>query len=262
MRKFIIYFGLFCVSFILLAGMKPRSNDDFVKFDDSLYVLKFEVTNGEYKQFIDHLKNESTIEHLKDLLPDSTLWTEKFDYSFNEPFEYMYYWHPAYNNYPVVNISKKAMEKFCGWLTEQYQSNPKRTFKKVIFRLPTEKEWMLFASPLPDHRLPWFGNFSYRVNGKNEIIYRANLKYKNYASDSCDYVQDKALICASVGQYPENRMGIYDIIGNVAELTSDNTIKGGSWYNTLTDCYIDKTQNYDLPDPRVGFRLVMEVIEK
>src|SRR6056297_2810792 len=262
MRKQLFYIGLLCTFFILFAGFKPGDDQSFVKFDEGLYVSKFEVTTGEYKRFIDHLKNEYAIEELKDLQPDSTLWTEKFDYSFNEPFEYMYYWHPAYDNYPLVNISKKAIEKYCDWLTEQYQTNPKRTFKKVIFRLPTDNEWMLFASPLPDHRLLWFGNFSYRVNEKDEIIYLANLKYKHYASDSYDYVQDKALVCASVGKYPKNRIGIFDIIGNVAELTSDNTIKGGSWDNTVKDCYIDQNQRYDLPDPRVGFRLVMEVVEK
>ena len=48
----------------------------------------------------------------------------------------------------------------------------------------------------------------------------------------------------------------------MAEYTSDDKIKGGSWDNFIEECLIDKTQNYSVPDPRVGFRLVMEIIEK
>ena len=70
------------------------------------------------------------------------------------------------------------------------------------------------------------------------------------------------MIAVSVGNYRENNIDIYDIIGNVAEVTSDGKIKGGSWSNTLEECFIDKSQDYSLPDPRVGFRLVMEIIEK
>ena len=34
-------------------------------------------------------------------------------------------------------------------------------------------------------------------------------------------------------------------------------LKGGSWENT-----IDKTQFFTLPDPRVGFRVNMEMVEE
>ena len=55
---------------------------------------------------------------------------------------------------------------------------------------------------------------------------------------------------------------IYDVIGNVSEMTSDGKQKGGSWDNYPEECTVDKTQSYTLPDPRVGFRVIMEIIEK
>ncbi len=64
------------------------------------------------------------------------------------------------------------------------------------------------------------------------------------------------------GHYKANNLGIFDIIGNVSEITQSGLQKGGSWDNYLEECTIDKTQNYELPDPRIGFRVVMEVIEE
>lgn len=215
------------------------------------------------KLFINQLAEEYGRQKIDKLLPDSTLWTELFDYSYSEPHKNMYHWHPSYDNYPVVNISKTAMERYCTWLTEKYHANNKREFQEVVFRLPTEKEWMLFSSPLPGHKLPWYGDYPYIVDKEGEVSRMlANIKVMDYAVDKYDYTKDGALMSCAVGAYKPNHLGIYDVIGNVAELTSDNKIKGGSWDNTLLECLIDKTQEYTAPEPRVGFRIVMEVIEK
>ncbi|WP_162794245.1 hypothetical protein [Runella rosea] len=45
-------------------------------------------------------------------------------------------------------------------------------------------------------------------------------------------------------------------------MTDSGIIKGGSWADYLEDSTVEKSQNYPLPDPRVGFRVVMEIIEK
>ena len=262
MRKQIIPLLLVIIFFTLTSGKTPDVTENFVKFDKNVYVAKYELTNLEYKTFLNDLKKQKEIEKFNKYTPDSTQWVKKFNFSFNQPYTNMYHWHPSYNNYPVVNISKDAIDYYCTWITNKYNTNPKRKIKKVVFRLPTEHEWMKFSSPLPDHRLPWYGNFPYEENNKKCITILANIKVKDYALDQYNYVQDGAMITISGGNYKENNIGIYDIIGNVAEVTSDGKIKGGSWSNTLEECFIDKSQDYSLPDPRVGFRLVMEIIEK
>ena len=262
MRKQIIPLLLVIIFFTLTSGKTPDITENFVKFDKNVYVCKYELTNFEYRTFLDDLKAQKKDEEFTKCTPDSTQWVEKFNFSFNQPFTNMYHWHPSYNNYPVVNISKDAIDYYCTWITNKYNTNPKRKIKKVVFRLPTEQEWMKFSSPLPDHRLPWYGNFPYEENNKKCITILANIKVKDYATNKYDYVQDGGMIAVSVGNYRENNIDIYDIIGNVAEVTSDGKIKGGSWSNTLEECFIDKSQDYSLPDPRVGFRLVMEIIEK
>lgn len=262
MRKHFFYLALIFAIFIL-SSMKPETVDNYVRFDNDLFVSKFEITNGEYKQFINQLKENYGNDTVVSFLPDTALWTSKFNNSYNEPYTNMYYWHPSYDNYPVVNINKKAMESYSTWLTEKYNSNQKRKFKKVIFRLPTEREWMQFSSPLPGHKLPWYGDYPYVMDKEcNKVCMLTNIKVMDYKLGKYNYVQDGALITCSVGSYKPNKIGIYDIIGNVAELTSDDKLKGGSWSNTLSECYVDISQDFELPDPRVGFRLVMEIIER
>jgi hypothetical protein len=38
--------------------------------------------------------------------------------------------------------------------------------------------------------------------------------------------------------------------------------KGGSWDNFIDECTVEKSQTYDGPDPRIGFRIFMEVVEE
>jgi len=262
MKKYLVHFQLIIIIFISIESFGQSKNERFVKFENGLFVSKYELTNAEYNLFLTDVRKNASNDEITNLLPDSTMWVKSFSYSYNEPFKNLYHWHPAYNNYPVVNLKKEGIESYCIWLTEKYNTNPKRDYKKVIFRLPTESEWMQFSKPLPDHRLPWYGNFAYKMDKNNTPCALANIKVKDYTTNSYDFVFDGGLITLSVGKYEPNSLGLFDIIGNVAEYTSDDKIKGGSWDSTLNECFIDKSQEYPLTDPRVGFRLVMEVIEK
>ncbi|HCY00375.1 MAG TPA: hypothetical protein DG754_09580 [Bacteroidales bacterium] len=126
--------------FIALTGMKPTDSKKYVKFSDKLYVSRYELTNIEYREFLAELQSNNELTELYVCLPDSALWTKMFEYSYNEPYVSHYHKHPAYNNYPVVNISKQGIEHFCNWLSDKYNNDSKKGFKKVKFRLPTEKE--------------------------------------------------------------------------------------------------------------------------
>lgn len=250
---------------LLITGtfaVKAQKNVNFVPFAENLYIAKFEVTNGDYRQFIDQTKNSLAVEQLAALLPDSTQWVEKFKSGFNEPMTKVYHWHPAFDDYPVVNITKEGMLGYCKWLADQYNAHKKRQFKKVAFRLPTNEEWMMISTPLPGHNLPWYGAYPYTMDKANKVQMRANLKIKDSKTGEFNYMTDGAMYTSQVGVYEANGLGIYDVIGNVAEFTGDGHIKGGSWANTLAESTIEKEQNFNLPDPRVGFRLVMVVVEK
>src|SRR5690606_27730321 len=39
------------------------------------------------------------------IYPDTMVWIRDFSYSYNEPMTRNYFWHPAYDDYPVVGVS-------------------------------------------------------------------------------------------------------------------------------------------------------------
>tara|TARA_R110002050_G_scaffold147559_4_gene273423 strand:- start:6326 stop:7114 length:789 start_codon:yes stop_codon:yes gene_type:complete len=261
MQKTIFTMALILSAFGI-SNLTAQNTDDFVKFNPNLWVAKYEVSNEDYKEFLGDWLKKHGREETQKLKPDSAQWRTKLAKSHNEPMFEKYHNHPAYNNYPVVNISEDAAESYCKWLTEKYNSSKKREFKKVIFRLPTEKEWQSFSSPLIGNRLPWYGNFPYLSNENGQMdCMLTNIKMIDYTSGKFHHAADGGFYTTKIGVYKSNNLGLFDIIGNAAEMTGDAKIKGGSWDNTLEECYIDLSQNYSAPDPRVGFRLVMEVIE-
>lgn len=57
--------------------------------------------------------------------------------------------------------------------------------------------------------------------------------------------------------------GLYDMIGNVSEMINEKgKQKGGNWDCFINECGVNKTQYYKDNDPRVGFRVFMEIIER
>ena len=241
---------------------KPVINEDnYVKFSKNLYVSAYEVTNGEYKAFLQSVYHILKAEEYQMLKPDSTLWTKGFKYAYNSPFESDFHSHPAYSKHPVVNVSKEAMDTYCEWLTAQYSILKEKKYSKVKFRLPNEKEWLEFASPLPGIPLPWDKNVPYYFDNKGKLVPLANLVIFDYSKNTMDSNFDGAAFIAEVGHFKPNSIGLFDIIGNVAEQTSDDKVKGGGWGNTQEESHINKSQEYKAPSPFVGFRVVMEVIE-
>ncbi|WP_338762988.1 SUMF1/EgtB/PvdO family nonheme iron enzyme [Bernardetia sp. ABR2-2B] len=60
---------------------------------------------------------------------------------------------------------------------------------------------------------------------------------------------------------PTRHFGIYNIFGNVAEMTATKGIaKGGSFVHTLEECAADRVQKYDAPKAWLGFRCLAEIV--
>ncbi|MCR9153658.1 MAG: formylglycine-generating enzyme family protein [Bacteroidetes bacterium] len=235
---------------------------NYVEFGPKLLVNQYEVSNADYKLFLNDIAEDISEDQLEAFKVDSSYWQNFNAGDYNDPMMDKYHRHPAFNNFPVVNISKAAAVAYCKWLTEKYHQQSKRDFKKVVFRLPTEDEWISFAKPLLNNRLPWYGSLPYtpEKNGKISPIL-CNIKFQNLSEGSVNYIADAGFYARKVGSYPPNSLGLYDIIGNVAELTADGISKGGSWDSFIEECYIDLQGEFQMPDPRLGFRVVMEVIE-
>lgn len=216
---------------------------------------KYETTNEAYQKFLDNALRSKQLDFYKTIVYDSTQWSKKFPQSTTEPMVANYHWHPAYKNYPVVNISHEAALAYCAWLTEQYNLQRKRKYTKVLFRLPTEKEWKYAAGEGNENAKSSFP----KEEVKNEKgCYLANIK-----TGDKTFFEDGAFFTAQVSSYVANKLGFYNMTGNVAEMIQTKGVaKGGSWYDTFEMSDFQKSTTYQNPDPGVGFRIVLEIIEE
>ena len=85
------------------------------------------------------------------IYPDTLSWVHDFSYSFNEPMTQMYFWHPVYDNYPVVGITYWQAKAFCDWKTKQLQSEWSKINPDIIVEvdLPSmmEREFAIQNAP-------------------------------------------------------------------------------------------------------------------
>ena len=237
--------GFVIISILVLAcSPKPMSQlgykTKFVsvsKNTPSTKISKAETTNQQFQFFLD-ATNESKYRS------DSTAWQVLGGYT--EPMQRNYHQHPAFNDYPVVNITHEAAMAYCAWLTSEYNS---KSSSKVLFRLPTAVELnqlILARKSLLDKE----------IEADCCCDYPANLKYVNPANDSINYVMDGALFTSSVKKFKQK--GIYSLLGNVSEICQDGSVIGGNWDRLAKD--IENKLEYTYPDPRIGFRVVMEIL--
>lgn len=229
---------------------------NMVSLNEKVFINKYEVSNGEYRLFLKNLDKSGQMSLYQQYCYDSTQWVKgEFAKGFSSPMENLYHWHPAYANYPTVNISYEAAKAYCEWLTKQYSLQRKRTYTQVVFRLPTELEWRTAAGSGDPKAITPFPNNSIK---NSSDCYLANIQpIKGRFFDDGGFHQVK------VNSYQPNKLGIYNTFGNVSEMTSTKgTALGGSWFDLFEDCTFDKKQAYSSPMPTIGFRIVMEIIER
>jgi gliding motility-associated lipoprotein GldK len=182
--------------------------------------------------------------------PDTLAWIHDYTYSFNDPLTEKYFWHPAYDHYPVVGVNWNQARAFCVWRTELLNNYLKsRKGQEVVseFRLPTEAEWEWAARG--GHHLnpyPWGGPYTRNEQG----CFLANFKPLRG-----NYVADGGLRTIIVGHYPPNDYGLYDMSGNVAEWT--NSAYDPASYNFSWDMNPNYTYNAQPDDPPAMKRKVI-----
>lgn len=230
-------------------------NKSLARVADGLYASKYEVTNKLYTTFLNSLKKYAKASLLAVAKIDTLKWLDR--QSYNAPYADYYHAHAAYQNYPVVNISYEGAKLFCDWLTDQYNTDPDRKFKKVRFRLPSEEEWIIAAQAGNSGAYSWKGK-EIDDNGSTTCNFK---RESNILNSKDKYTGD---ITTPVNAYSKNGFGIYNMCGNVAEMIDEKGIvKGGSWRDGPEFLKIESYHKYDgKPQAHIGFRYFMEIIEK
>lgn len=268
---------------------------------DSLYIPMEDVYEGErfmdvkkwryvYSYYDKEAAVRSTEGTRKDFIkyedvavyPDTTVWIKDFSYAYNDPIHDDYFWHQAYQEYPVVGVSWYQARAFCHWKTKKkndYLRSRKHPEEVPSFRLPTEAEWEYAArGGIESATYPWGGPHTTSDRG----CFLANFKpvRGNYAVDG-------GLYTVEAYSYNANGYGLYNMSGNVSEWTKTayntgfntlaggiNTritdeenprkvIRGGSWkdiayflqVSTRDYEYVDSVRSY------IGFRTVQDYPE-
>jgi formylglycine-generating enzyme required for sulfatase activity len=276
----------------------------------NVYAMDSETTNLEYNQFLLSLEGDDRKKYGFDLTGH-----KKSVKEFYQRYHQLSKDKPArrqiknkdsttvanHNDYPAVNISHDGAVEYCKWLTEEYNSSPKKKkFKKVLFRLPTLDEWQvaalgdpkfqswklldntveviitkdtsdMFKGPRKKMKVddtilyPWYRVYFMRSRVYNQFgCYLGNFNIKvdrNCPSRALAY--DGFTMTNFVRAYFPNDIGLYDVVGNVAEMIDvDGKACGGSWNEAPEKSTIQSVKNYNGPDETVGFRVFMEVVEK
>lgn len=246
------------------------------------YMDDTEITNNEYRQFMDAILEDSVSALGEDfvmsnLYPDTTVWVKEFAHHMGDPMMEYYYWHPAFDNYPVVGVNWEAAKYFSKWRTEylnEYRAS-QGLWPMPNFRLPSEAEWEYAARGGRDMaKYPWGG--PYIRNSRGCML-------ANFKPGRGNYYDDGFAYTAPVASYFANDYGLYDMSGNVAEWCEDafnaasvsvvwdlnpthyeeseprKVVRGGSWKDIAY--YLETgTRTFEYKDSTsssIGFRNVM-----
>lgn len=192
-------------------------------------------------------------------------------------------------SHPVVNVTREEAQRFADWLTQKEQRNA-LIESTDYYRLPTDQEWTALAGGgkeegrVPSERhtatfspelgseytsdlFPWgntwppapgTGNFADKSIGETKTISHYN---------------DGHAYTAPVGQFQPNRLGLYDLTGNVWEWVEDDyggpadfkfrtyqVARGGGWQTSKAHELLTRYRLFFPPNTSesyVGFRLVL-----
>jgi len=256
----------------------------------------FEKTSGKYEGQVTNLDGttsdikdrSSFIKHnLISVYPDTLCWIRDFTYSFNDPQASLYFWHPSYDDYPVVGVTWVQATAFSIWRTDFMNNALRKSGIPDVhnYRLPLETEWEYAARGGLDLSMyPWGGPYTRNYLG----CFLANFKPLRG-----NYVDDGNVYAGKVASYEPNEHGLYDMAGNVAEWTccayhpsaylfqhdlqpnyeynakpqdppvmKRKVIRGGSWKD-IAYFLQTSSRDYEYQDstkPYVGFRNVRSYI--
>jgi len=241
----------------------------------AFYMFRTEVSNFEYTEFLNDLKDEALKERYS---VKSENWTKGLKHG--EPYSKHYHTHPAYQNYPVVNVTSESAKAYCEWLTEKYASMDigLPDDMRIVFRLPTGTEWVRAANGEALSSYSWGTGYLRNTDG----IYLANFNaigsehiHRNPETGEFviipptaktgkpGHLDDLADVTAPVDGYAAHGFGLRQMNGNVAEILADSDqAAGGSWRSPGYDIRNESLMAFEGASPEVGFRPIAILTKK
>ena len=200
----------------------------FVSIDDGVWMSVFETRLIDYESFVQHSGYDSD-RHWR--------WLDE-EFKQSSLCE------------PVVGIHYEDAEVFCRWLTALEQEQGIIELNQR-YRLPSTSEWDRVMGHLAS------------LDQEGGTIPESIRSIENLSGDGDGYATT-----APVGQFTPNRLGLYDLVGNVAEWCSDDKfesghyriVRGASWQRDRCGSFTSLTTypGFYLRTTDIGFRVVLE----
>lgn len=181
------------------------------------------------------------------IYPDTLAWIRDFSYSYNEPMTRNYFWHPGFDDYPVVGVNWKMAKAFSFWRTQLWNTYMTDQPNSEDFRLPTE--WEFEYAARGGHDLapyPWGGY--YTRNAKGCLL-------ANFKPGRGNYPEDGGMYTLNAYAYDPNDYGLYNMAGNVAEWTE--SAYNPNVYAFISDMNPDYKYDAKESDPKAYKRKVI-----
>jgi sulfatase modifying factor 1 len=211
----------------------PREKPAHMVTVNGFYMDATEVTNKQFKKFVDatkyitiaerkidweemkkQLPANTTKPHDSILKPGSLIFNKNINAVVNMK-NYGQWWtwkiganwkHPegprssisGKNNHPVVHVALEDVLAYCKWANR---------------RLPTESEWEAAAQGKNLNTIFTWGDNT-EILHANANTWQGIFPTKNDSKDGFEFI-------SPVKSYPANSIGLYDMAGNVWEITSD-----------------------------------------
>lgn len=217
------------------------SEDEYISFiwitPLSIWVGQYEATNAQYSRFNRAHDPKRYYDHILNL-PDQ----------------------------PAVLVSWEDANNYCGWLNRNFHSQLPPGFE---CRLPTEKEWTVFAACGREVQYPWGdqwpppNSFNYKGTEGASIFY--GLFHNEQFIRGHD---DGFIVTAPVGKSGTNEWGLYGVGGNAWEWCQDwfddaktmRVLRGAAWNNYEPAILAVSNRSAALPEKSnamIGFRVVI-----
>jgi hypothetical protein len=166
--------------------------------------------------------------------------------------------------HPVTNISWKDAVVWCNAYSELTEKTPvyyKEGNEVLRKSSEVDADTLVIDANANGFRLPTAAEWEHAARGGKNTNPPADWDYHYAGSNTIDEVAvfngNSGDNTAPVGSKAANRLGLYDMSGNVWELCQDNKIRGGGWNSTAGECMVAPEKSIAVTDKdlNVGFRV-------
>ena len=181
------------------------------------------------------------------------------------------------DNHPVMKVSCEDTQKFCAWLSKK---------EGKLYRLPTDQEWSYAVGIGRDEKwtkdttpatviksqtdFPWGDKWPPPKGSGNYSDASRKAKAPNATAQYLENYDDGFPTTAPVMSFKPNKLGLYDLEGNVREWVedwwdnakADRVLRGGCWYGYDRASLLSSGRRHTQPGTRShsrGLRCVLVV---